>query len=58
MKRLMIIGGGPNQLSLINAALGDYDVFLCDGSDHPLGKALVPEDRFLHADISKPDIVA
>ena len=51
MKKILIMGGGINQLPLINAAneLG-YKTILCDGNNNPIGRQSA--DMFYHIDIS------
>lgn len=51
MKKILVLGGGVNQLPLIKASkeLG-YQTILCDGYDSPVGKSIA--DVFYHVDIS------
>lgn len=51
MKKIMILGGGENQIPLLEAATKEnYCVVLCDGNSNPAGKKYAK--IFYHVDIS------
>ena len=56
MKKILVMGGGINQLPLLQAAkeLGYY-IVLCDGNPNPIGKDI--SDMFLNFDIRDSDLV-